>query len=95
MPLYATKRIDLDQALEILEPPSEPPRRETRLLSWHRSLRFSKQLSLTRTPISTVWCWIVCPAMAEPLQPVPRAVSDVPIDDYADYVNLMDNGSVS
>src|ERR1043165_3951164 len=79
--------INLDQALEILGrlEAAAPGSTAAKLAQVSALL---KELSDENTYLNSLVLDSM-PAMADPLQPVPRAVSDVPMDDYADYVTLM------
>ena len=85
---FMEQRINLDQALEILgRLESAAPGNTAAKLAQVSTLL--KELADENTYLNSLVLDSM-PSMADPLQPVPRAVSDVPIDDYADYVNLMD-----
>ena len=85
---YMEPRIDLDQALDILNRlrAAAPGNTAAKLAQVTALL---KQLSDENTYLNSLVLDNI-PALSEPLQPVPRAVSDIPIDDYTDYANLMD-----
>jgi nitrogen-specific signal transduction histidine kinase len=84
---FMEQSIDLDQALEILgRLQSAAPGNTATKLS--QVIALLKQLSDENTYLNSLVLDSM-PSLAEPLQPTPRAVSDVPIDDYTDYVNLM------
>src|SRR4051794_29921109 len=87
MPLMQ-QSINLDQALEILGrlEAAAPGNTASKLAQVTALL---KDLADENTYLNSLVLDSM-PSMAEPLQPLPRAVSDVPVDDYADYVNLME-----
>ena len=84
---FMEQGINLDQALEILGrlQAAAPGNTATKLA---QVIALLKQLSDENTYLNSLVLDSM-PSLAEPLQPVPRAVSDILIDDYADYVNLM------
>jgi len=84
---FMESRIDLDQALEILNrlTAAAPGNTAAKLAQVTVLL---KQLSDENTYLNSLVLDNI-PALSEPMQPVPRPVSDVPMDDYDDYVKLM------
>ncbi len=79
--------INLDQALDILGrlEAAAPGNTATKLAQVCALL---KELADENTYLNSLVLDSM-PSMVEPFQPVPRPVSEVPVDDYADYVNLM------
>jgi len=84
---FMDTRINLDQALEILNrlEAAAPGNTAAKLAQVTALL---KELADENTYLNSLVLDSM-PSMAEPLQPVPRPVSSVPLDDYADYVDLM------
>jgi len=84
---FMEQSINLDQALEILGrlEAAAPGNTAAKLAQVSALL---KNLSDENTYLNSLVLDNM-PSLAEPLQPIPHAVSDVPIDDYADYINLM------
>src|SRR6187551_1102633 len=84
---FMEQRIDFDQALEILNrlTAAAPGNTAAKLA---QVIALLKQLSDENTYLNSLVLDNI-PALSEPMQPVPRAVADIPMDDYDDYVTLM------
>lgn len=82
-------RINLDQALDILGrlEAAAPGNTAAKLAQVSALL---KELTDENTYLNSLVLDSM-PSMAEPLQPIPRTVANVPLDDDADYASLMDS----
>jgi nitrogen-specific signal transduction histidine kinase len=81
-------RIDFDQALDILYrlESAAPPNTAAKLAQVTALL---KQMEDENNYLNSLVLDNV-PALSEPMHPKPMAVSNVPMDDYADYITLME-----
>jgi signal transduction histidine kinase len=84
---FMEPRIDLDQALNILNrlTAAAPGSTAAKLA---QVIALLKQLSDENTYLNSLVLDNI-PALSETMQPIPRAISAIPMDDYDDYVNLM------
>ncbi len=80
-------RIDIDQAIDILyRLEAAAPANTAAKLAQVTALL--KQMADENNYLNSLVLDNV-PALSEPMHPEPRAASDVPLDDYTDYINLM------
>lgn len=85
--VFMQSPIEIDQALEILNrlTAAAPGNTAAKLA---QIIELLKQLSDENIYLNSLVLDNI-PALSEPMQPEPRPASEVPFDDYADYVNLM------